>query len=352
MSEGVTVDAWIPKAGPGSTLQSALGKLKWLRESITRAQAEHVYIPTADGLAQIMGLIATVGGRVAQGNIQFEGLYMNGAVAHGGGVRSAISYNLVKRAGWARLFHLDPFVPDWETMRGVPPSERIRVMPELVEEPLRMCKTDARRRLSVPEEGRYLGLMGRLDRRKGADLLIEAFTKAKLSCTDRLLLLGPLEDEIAGALRNIPAHWLRNDRIVVRNAFVTDEELLTGIAAVDLVAAPYRATGSSSGIITRAVAAGRPIIGHHAGWMGKMLDLFSLGWGLEDLEVDTIAEALPNALDGAEAWTLSDAAKRLNRFNTEENHAVHWCELLRDRCGKPAIKGKVTWDWVVGREGQ
>ena len=55
-------------------------------------------------------------------------------------------------------------------------------------------------RLLLDTEGRYLGLLGSLDRRKAVPELLAAFREAQLAPTDRLLLAGGLDPAYAALI--------------------------------------------------------------------------------------------------------------------------------------------------------
>jgi hypothetical protein len=348
---GAAVDPWIAGVSRGKPLLPH-DQLRCLRQSIARARAEHAYVPAADAVAQWMGLMVALTGRHGAEGIPLEGLCRSGLGGHFSSWRRRVRHSLVKRAGFARLFCLDPFVPDWERMAGVPPSDRARVLPEPVAMASLPPKRDARRRLGVPEDGRYLGLLGAPEMPRGAPLVVEAFMSATLASADRLLVFGLDSESLRATSRRLPASWLRGDRVLLRDASSLGNDLTLGFAAVDLVAVPSHGPAWSAGLIARAVAAERPVIGPRGGWPGKMIEEFSLGWEVADLSVAAIAGALPAALDATNEWKLGSAGGRLRRFHTEENHALCWSELLRERSGQRAWARATTWDSVVAPSGR
>src|SRR5690242_9009559 len=130
----IHVDAWIPPARHGK-LSYARDALGALRHSIARARPDLLYVPTADGLSQMLGAARLLGRRVLPRGLHSEALLLRGSFAYPGGlgrrqrVQARLSWSAATAASWSILHHLDPLVCDRARVG------RLRLMPDPVEAP-------------------------------------------------------------------------------------------------------------------------------------------------------------------------------------------------------------------------
>ncbi len=326
-------------------------RLHALEQAVLRSAPDRLYLPTADGLAQCLAL---KGPFACTRSVPTEGLVMNGAVAHqqrlgGSSLKQRLSYELGRRAGFTRAFHLNPFVSEWEMRRGISPQARMRTMPEPVEPPLQLGRQQARARLNLSQTGVYFGMVGSVDRRKGADLLLASLRYAKLPPEAKLLLFGRVAEELKPEIDKAQRDT-RGPSVIVRNELLSDEELLTTLEALDLVVLPYRRTVSSSGIVTRATACGRPVLTTGGGWAEEMIRRFKLGWTIPRATPSAIARGLEEHLSGATNWVLPAEATHFVKYNTAENFARHWVSGLREVQGLPPDPHIITWDSLISSQ--
>ena len=111
---------------------------------------------------------------------------------------------------------------------------------------------DFRRRYGLGEMPTVL-FMGRLQRRKGLDALIQAFQQADVEHS-RLLIAGPDE----GMMKAIQALAAGDERIVIAG-YLSGEERRRALAAGDVFALPAVGEGLSMAVL-EAMAAGMPVI--------------------------------------------------------------------------------------------
>ena len=111
---------------------------------------------------------------------------------------------------------------------------------------------DFRRRYGLGEMPTVL-FMGRLQRRKGLDVLIQAFQQANVEHS-RLLIAGPDE----GMMKAIQALAAGDERIVI-TGYLSGEERQRALAAGDVFALPAVGEGLSMAAL-EAMAAGMPVI--------------------------------------------------------------------------------------------
>jgi len=328
-----------PTGGP---MRAAMQSREMLMIALRRLRPDHVYIPYADGLTQIVGALDGWRGAAFPGTIEIEALLMRGGFAYPSqGLKSRVSklatLACVGLSPWSRLHFIDPVAFEFIKQRGGQLAHRSRLMPDPVEVPHVRNKAESRRLLGIPMGGRYIGCFGVLDERKGTDLLLKAFASADLGESDNLLLIGRLSPAIRGLLDQINTSQGSRRQIITLDRYATDEELQLGLSACDLVATPYPRHIGSASIVIRAAAAGRPVIAGDFGWMRAVVPRFQLGWTCDVSDLALFARSIRLALDASSNFAPSDVAQRFARFHSPANFAAAWTSRLRERLSLPQL---------------
>lgn len=336
----------------GSPLAHARHKLRSFRETIRRLQPDHIYVPYADGLTQLLAVARCLGRSPIPRHVESEGLLLRGGFAYPqpnlrSAVQSQLSRRLIAIAPWTIVHYLDPIPFELILQHGGALACRSRLMPDPVEIPANSDRVAARRQLGIPEDGRYISCVGTLDGRKGIDLLVAAFAAANLAPTDRLLLLGRVAPEIKPLLEQTFAHLVRAGRIILFDRYVSDDDLTAGVVAADLVCTPYPRHIGSASIVIRAAAAGRPVLGSDFGWIASVTDRLKLGTTCRVTDSAAFVAAMKKALDNAGAYQLSEAGRRFVEFHSLPNFNACWAARLRERLGLPPAPAERTWQWVI-----
>lgn len=358
----VRFDPWMPDA-PAGPAASARAQVGWLRESIRRARPDHLLVPGADGLSQMLGLRRVPGaGRLLLGpaavpaGVESEAMLLRGGFAYPqpgrtGRLKAELSWASAARAPWTTLHHLDPLVVAAVRRRGGRLGKTLRLMPEPVEPPSGAPREQVLASLGLPTGGRYIGLAGLMDARKGIDRLLRAFAAAcaagALRADDRLLLAGPHDPAIRDGLAGEFADLCRAGRVQSIDRVLGSQEMADLLGAMDVVATPYPRHVGSASIVVRAAAAGRPVLGSTFGWIGHVVPRFGLGQTVNVEDPAAFARAIPAALDESAAFQLGEAGRRFIAYHTADNFRAHWARRLRERLGLPAAAGHREWDWVL-----
>lgn len=350
----VAVDESLREIGDRRGMAAWRHELDDLTAAVRRFRPDHVYVPYGEGLVRAAAL-TTWNGRprwspaAAAEVLLVRGGFTYPAVGRRARARKRIAPWLIRRGPWERIHHLNP--DDQAAMAGRDGrfADRCRLMPDPVEPPPGVSRTQARRALGLPEEGRYVGCVGRIGWRKGAGLLITAFRDAArhLRSDDRLLLAGGFEPDLRAAAERELADEIRSRRVVIVDRLLTSDELGLAISASDLVCTPYRNHPYPASFIIRGAAAGRPLLGSMDGWMGRTIGRFRLGTTCQVTDRAAFADALVTALDEAEAFVPTEAARRFVEFHSVPNFVAHWTALLRERLSLPQPDGRIDWSWVT-----
>jgi glycosyltransferase involved in cell wall biosynthesis len=322
-----------------------------LLQTIHRSQAQRVYVPRADGVAQILGMRRMLGGKTLPRDVAVEGLMFRGSFAyHQNGllsrIKASLSYKTVKSGTWARLHYIDPLAYEAIQKTHTAFSSRCHLLPDPVESSPARDKMEARKFLGIPEQGRYIGFAGGADHRKGVDLLLSAFRTADLRQDDRLLIAGRMSEDIRSLVSTEYQALLHSDRLVVLDRYLNDKELLGGISAMDVVCTPYPRHIGSASFVIRAAAAERPVLAANFGWMGHIVQTFSLGRTCNVENQREFSSQIKLMLDEAREYQPHDAARRFVQFHSVRNFQALWTQGLRAQLNLPPAQ-TMTWDWVT-----
>jgi glycosyltransferase involved in cell wall biosynthesis len=351
VSTGVSWDERLPpiSRSPGYT-HRLFGELL---EAVKRHGADHVWVPYADFMSLYLGARQTIGVKARlPKDVYLEGLSFRGTFAYRAPQwRKLLSKTLtrlfVHRANWDVLHFLDP-IPFERICRQYPhESHRFRVMPDPVESVLQIKPDVAREKLGIPTSGRYAGYLGLMTDRNAADRLLTAFRRARLAPEDRLLLAGPMNEEVRSCVKQGHGDLLSAGRLVSIDRHLNLDDVMLGVLACDLVCIPAKFRMGSSSFLIRAAAAGKPVLADNFGWTGWAIERFGLGWKVDLNDPSAYARTLETAMQNAQGKTSSSAAERFVRFHSAENFKAHWTASLREQCGLRSDPNYVSWQWVL-----
>lgn len=342
----VRVHARVPAQRSGSTWKYAHQNWSELSSAVRDIEPDRTYLPTADAFVQWIALARLAGRNDILKRTHVEALLLNGAViqpapSFSERCKRRLAHELAKR-GCHTLYHLNPFVRDWELARGIPEERCVRTMPDPVERE-ESSKGEARERLGLPLDARIVGMVGGIDRRKGAHILIDAFATAQWGPRDMLMMWGTASQEIREKLATLAQQPGMRDRLLVREGRIEPDDFYRAISAMDLLALPYTLVTHSSSIVIRAAAAGRPVVTTAGGWAEKVMERFSLGWTFEGPKADRLAAILPACLESAASWSSSANVQRFVDYNSRGNFVAHFTAGLRAELGKEDDPHLLTW---------
>jgi glycosyltransferase involved in cell wall biosynthesis len=214
-----------------------------------------------------------------------------------------------------------------------------------------MDRQDARRLLGIPADGRYVAMIGALEPRKGIEELLAAVERASLAAQDRVLLVGKATPPIRALLDAGHDRLLRQQRIIVLDRYVSDEELGAAFFAADVIAVTHPRQIGSSGTLVRAAAAERYLLTSNFGWVGWVNQFFQLGVSVNVADTDALAAALKTALDESATYQRTEAANRFCQYHTVDNQKAHWLRELGEQFGLSGgvLGHRLDWEWVINQ---
>ncbi len=220
------------------------------------------------------------------------------------------------------LFCLDPFAVPY--VQDLPTRVQAVALPDGIEQAApSVAPSQVRKALGVEPGRAMLLLFGALDRRKGLFALLDAFSRLSDDACRRacLVLAGCVVDADRAALRAAinALQKAKPAQLILRDAFVPEDDIQDLMRAADLVLLPYQRHIGSSGVLVRAAAAQTPVLGADYGLVGALIRTRRLGLAVETTDPRALAHGLETCL-AQPAHTLFDAAEaaRFAGENTAE----------------------------------
>lgn len=290
-------------------------------------QPDLVAIPTADGLALVTSLLNFFPSTALRRPI-IDICLMRGPQCYSKQVlKQAISnvkWWLVRQGPWQRILMMDP--REWSRVDNAI-AQRVFLCPDPVPTQNHRDRQIARELLNLPMDGRMVVSVGPQNMRKGSDLLIKGFAAANLNENDRLVMIGRIDPVITPLIESLKQRAGFDQRLIVRDEFVSEDEFQMAIVASNVVAVPYRSVDRPSGIVCRAMAWERPLIMTNRGWLRWVLENFGAGLGADSTDPAKFGATIRHALDQSSQFQTSGNAREFIEFNTEEHFLRVW------RCG-------------------
>ena len=242
---------------------------------------------------------------------------------HEGGIARRLANRAVFRFAHRYIVHSEANKTTLQRMLRCDPA-RIDVLPHGVLETPRtgMSRSTARLQLGIPGDARVALCFGNIRPYKGVDVLLRAFSEVVKEDPRALLLIaGQPWGDWAPYQRLIDELSLA-DRVKTRLEYIPTAEIEPYFVAADVVVLPYTHFDAQSGVGTRALPFGRPLIVTNTG-------------GLPDLVLEE--EAVVPAGDAA---ALARAITR-----------VLGDDALRDRMAVDslALAASLGWDAIAER---
>jgi glycosyltransferase involved in cell wall biosynthesis len=351
----VRFEASVPRADPALPWRERMQLLLNLKAAVAEARPDYLLVPSADAQTLAMGAFGHVGISILPRELPSEATFHNG---YGPAIRNrkqAVK-ELIYRAGysgctWSHLNFVNFLYFEHAARERRSWIDRARLVADPVPRAPRLDRVAARRLLGIPEQGRYLGLLGGLDQRKALPELLAAFRAAALGAQDRLLLGGRLDDGFRRLIDSDYQDLVRSDRLVLIDRFLTDDELLQGFGALDLVCATYRDFPGLASLMLKGLAAGRPVLAQNFGWSEALINRFAIGHTVDIYQIQEFAKTLRTALEVSGDYVETEAVRRLLSFHEPANFTATMSEHLRCLTGKAATHEIKTWDWVLEGRG-
>ena len=154
-SDRVRIDPWMPEL-PRGNLAAARAQASYFAQSIRRSGATQVFVPSADGLSQVLGLNHLMGRIPIPASVECDALLLRGGFAYPqpnriARLRAELSWALAAPAPWSAVHVLDPLVYQRLRERRGGGAGRFSLMPDPVPAPAAIARNEARGALEYPK---------------------------------------------------------------------------------------------------------------------------------------------------------------------------------------------------------
>lgn len=280
-----------------------------------RAGVEQVFLCCLDEIASPC-LRRAAFGLLPPGSLrgEFGGIYIRPRFLAGRGFSpnhflKRCGFNRLLRGGWFRqMLFLDEYLH--AALKAKFPAAPFYFLPDTCPPPPNLDRAEARRQLGLPPDARILLFYGGPYRRKGLDLVVAAMEQMPAGNRPFLLCLGeqPAEPAVARGLERLAAEGCARSM----NRYVSTAEEEAGFAACDVALLPYRRHFGSSGVLTRAAAAGVMVIASDEELIGRRVREHQLGLLFPPGDAAGLRRCLEEAaaMSGEESARWSRAAKK------------------------------------------
>lgn len=150
----------------------------------------------------------------------------------------------------------------------------------------------ARSALGLPDDPTIFLFFGVGAKRKGLHLAVEAMLQIEIPNTF-LLIAG--RQHPSGRVHRKIAQLERQHRVLLLDRYVSSAEEKLCFQACDVVLLPYLNHFGTSGILSRAMATGKPVIASDEQLLGKLVRDHSLGWRFASGDVRALADRMAAA---------------------------------------------------------
>ena len=182
-----------------------------------------------------------------------------------------------------------------------------------------ISKGEALKRIGLGEENRYILFFGFIRDYKGLDLLIDAFSDERFrSLNVKLIVAGEFYNNGDKYIEQIKKLGLEN-KIIMRNDFIPNEEVKNYFCVADLIAQPYK-TATQSGVTQIGYHFEKPMLVTNVGGLAEIIPDQKVGYVVEP-EPKEIANALLNFFE-------NDKAKLFEENIKIEKKKYSWSKMI------------------------
>lgn len=225
---------------------------------------------------------------------------------------------------WIRpLFILDEFLAG--RLQQSYPAAPIRFLPDPCPDGFDADRAAARSRLGLPANKRVFLFYGTGDPRKGLPLAVRAMSGLERTSRSFLFCVG--RQNPAGETKDRLLDLEAQGRATTINRYVSLAEERLAFAAADFVLLPYLNHFGTSGVLSRAAAARRPVIASDEQLVGRLTREHGLGLLFRPGSVDALLGRLREAALLADAQ-MSQWDARLARYAEAHSRPRYRTRLL------------------------
>lgn len=218
--------------------------------------------------------------------------------------KNVILKSALKTNALSQLYCLDPEAP--QAINQIAGRKIARWLPDGTSiAPADVTKETLRKTLDVADTETLCLFFGVISGRKGIYQVLESFQELS-ALPVCLVIAGSADPAEATDIYEAISAAQKVARIVVVSGDISDARMTALFEASDLVLAAYPKHIGSSGILIRAAAAGKPVLGSQFGLVGRNITRYHLGRAVDCTEPAQLVEAIKGFI--AEPTLAFDAA--------------------------------------------
>jgi glycosyltransferase involved in cell wall biosynthesis len=202
-------------------------------------------------------------------------------------------------------------------------KEHFSIVPDPIEPPAsNNSKKKFRKKLSLPTDDIILLFFGETRSEKGADILLNSL---KYIGDRRLTVVfaGPADNVGDHSIVDIQSQIDSNINIIPRFEFIPDEDIYSYFFASDAIVLPYRSEyRGTSGILQRAIASGRPVIGTDCGTVGTIISEWNAGVVVEPDSAPQFGRGIEEFIENKQHYE-----DMVQEITPEYIQSHHWKEM-------------------------
>jgi len=313
------------------------GKANSVAYCFEQTGMENVFLDTFDEIASscwrraAMGILPPARLRGRMGGIYHRPRFMVAPRWSPNRWLKKMGFRRLLRDGWLRqLLFLDEYLA--RDCRSEFPSAPIAFLPDPCPEDFNGDTQIARRYLGVPSGRRVFLCYGTGARRKGLHLAVAAFRELPPTDPAFLLCVGQQNPtgQTADGLKQLEAQG--RAQLINRYVSVAEEKLC--FAACDLVLLPYVGHFGISGVLSQAMAAGKPVIASDEQLLGRLVREHNAGLIFRSGDAAALRQAVQRALNASngECSRWQEAA---GQYAKQHSRAAFRAALLKSLAPGP-----------------
>jgi len=174
--------------------------------------------------------------------------------------------------------------------------------------------------LGIAAEALVILVLGAIDERKGADVLINCLSADATLNAYNVLIAGRITERVRNYLSSAGPRALRaQGRLFMIDRFLEERELTDCLHGADVVWLAYKKHAYMSGVLVLAGIAGLPVISATTGEIGRFVRSHESGVCVDVTRADDIAAGLRRLLDCETRRRMGSRGKKAAAGHTVEN---------------------------------
>jgi len=143
-----------------------------------------------------------------------------------------------------------------------------------------ISKEEAKKKLDLDADKSYLLFFGFIRKYKGLDLLLEAFADERIAQKNIQLIIAGEYYDSPQIYEELIEKYKLNNRLVLRNDFIPDSEVVHYFCAADMVVQTYK-EATQSGVTQIAYFYNKPMLVTNVGGLAELVPHLEVGYVLE-----------------------------------------------------------------------